>query len=176
MDAKKAVQKFIGPNWVVSIIFLIPPLTVIGIFMLLFVTLPTMFRAKKTVSRLEDKGELIKAANEMASAKAKHLIKGKAIFGENYVFCKNNGYIFNYDEIKWAYRHRFTQSVLFIPIKVTDSLYLAAANMSPRAVVSMGKDKTDEIKNAILEIYSHNDKCLIGYTKENIAAYKAMPK
>ena len=49
-------------------------------------------------------------------------------------------------------------------------------DMSPRAVVSMGKDKTDAIKNAILEIYSHNDKCLIGYTKENIATYKAMPK
>lgn len=48
--------------------------------------------------------------------------------------------------------------------------------MKPREVATMGKDKMDEIKNAIVEIYRHNNSCLIGYTNENVAKYKALKK
>ena len=176
MDAKRTVKKFIGPNLILAIVFLIPPLTAIGLLVLLFTTLPTSIRAKKTITRLENSGELIKVANEMMSANAKHMIKGNVILTDNYVICKNTGYIFRYDEIRWVYRHRFTQSVLLIPIKVTDSLYLATQSMSARGVASMGKDKNEEIKAAILEIYSHNNNCLVGYTDENKARYRALAK
>ena len=175
MDAKSTVKKFISPNFVLALVLLIPPLTIFGLFALLALIAPAV-RAKKTVARLEAGGELIKVANEMMSASAKHMIKGNVILTDNYVICKNTGYIFRYDEIRWVYRHRFTQSVLFIPIKVTDSLYLATQSMSARGVASMGKDKNEEIKAAILEIYSHNNNCLVGYTDENKARYRALAK
>jgi len=108
------------------------------------------------------------------SANHKKCMKGKLILTENFVFCKATGYIFTYDEIIWAYKHRQTNTVFFIPIIVIDSLYLATKGMKPKLVVSMGKDKSDDIKNAILEIYAHNGNCLIGYTNENVEKYKAL--
>ena len=48
--------------------------------------------------------------------------------------------------------------------------------MKPKQVAIMGKDKLDEIKTAIIEIYNHNRSCLVGYTKENQVAYKQLTK
>ena len=59
-------------------------------------------------------------------------------------------------------------------IKVNDSLYMAAKDMKPRSVATMGKDKMEELKNAILEIYRHNNNCLVGYTNETSAKYKLL--
>ena len=94
----------------------------------------------------------------------------------HYLFCKGNGYVFSYDELVWGYRHRQTNSILFIPFMVIDSLYLATKTMKPTQVASMGKDKTDEVKNSLLEIYKHNPSCLLGYTDEIRAKYKALAK
>lgn len=176
MDAKKTISKFIRPNLVLPIIFLVPPLTFLGLIMVLCGTLPTYSKVKKSLAKLEASGALEKAAEEMTSSNAKHLIKGKVIMTDNYVFCKGTGFVFTYDEIQWAYRQRFTRRLLLIPIKVNDSLYLATKTMKPREAAIMGKDKKEEIKAAILEIYNHNSKCLVGYSNENIAAYKAMTK
>lgn len=177
MDAKKTIMGFIKPKLVLVITLLILfPLTFFGLIMLLCVTIPTFIRAKKNIAKLEANGELEKAAAEIMSASAKRLVNGKVIFTENYIFCKGAGFIFTYDEVLWAYKHRFTRSILFIPIIVTDSLYLATKEQKPKAIASMGKDKMDEIKNAILEIYKHNSKCLIGYTEQNAASYKVLSK
>jgi len=178
MDAKKTILRYIRPNIVPYIIMLcIPPFfTIIGLLCLLCIYLPTSNRAKKKLERLEARGELNRAAEELMSVNAKRLVKGKAIFTDHYVFCKGNGYIFTYGEIAWVYKHRYTQRAFFIPIRVTGSLYLATRTLKPRAVASMGKDKMNEIKNAILEIYSHNKNCMIGYTKENAANYKMIAK
>lgn len=177
MDAKKTIMKFIKPHLIpVIVLLIIPIINIIGLIVLLCATLPTLSRAKKSIAKLEANGVLDKAAEEMISANAKHLIKGNAIFTENYMFCKRTGLVFTYDEIMWAYKHRLTHRFLMIPIHVTDSLYLATKSIKPRAVASMGKDKKDEIKNAILEIYYHNNKCLVGYTNETVANYKAMTK
>lgn len=175
MNSKKQIMSFIKPNLVPVIIWLVlPPLTIVGLLILLCVTIPTYVRAKKNINKLESRGELEKAAAELTSTNAKRWVMGRIILTDNYVFCKGSGYIFTYDEIAWVYKHRFVRSFLFIPIKTTDSLYLATKSMKPKAVASMGKDKMEEIKNAIVEIYNHNNRCLIGYTKENIAAYKQL--
>lgn len=176
MDSKKTIKQFVGPNLVPQIILLLIPIIgwFFGLVLLLFTTIPGIIRVNKGIAKLEAAGKLEQAAAEIKSATAKRFVNGKIILTDNYIFCKNNGFIFTYDEVQWVYQHRHTQTVFFIPIKVTDSLYLATATLKPRGVVSMGKDKLDEIKNAIVEIYQHNNKCLIGYTKENVAGYKAL--
>lgn len=177
MDAKKQIMQFIKPNIIPAIVLIVIfPLALLGLLILLCAALPTYNRAKKSIARLEANGWLEKAAEQMLSSNAKHLVKGKVILTEDFVFCKNTGRIFTYDEILWAYRHRYTQTLLFIPIKVTDSLYLGTKTMKPQGVASMGKDKKEEIKAAIVEIYTHNPSCLIGYTKETVAGYKAAVK
>lgn len=173
MDSKKKIMSFIRPNLVLPIILLIPPLTLFGLIILLFSTIPTYIRASKHISKLETSGKLDEAAEELSFANAKRYMNGKVILTDHYVFCKRTGFVFAYDEILWVYKHRFTRSFLFIPISVTDSLYLATKDTKPSQVAAMGKDKMDDIKNAILEIYQHN-KCLVGYSKENTAQYKQL--
>ena len=174
MDSKKKIMSFIRPNLVLPIVLLIPPLTLFGLIVLLFSTIPTYVRASKHVSRLETSGKLDEAAEELSSANAKRYMNGKVILTDHYVFCKRTGFVVAYDEILWVYKHRFTRRFLFIPISVTDSLYLASKDMKPCQVAAMGKDKMDDIKNTIVEIYRHNNKCLVGYSKENTAQYKQL--
>jgi len=177
MNPKKTIKQFIGPSFIPVIVLLIIPFFFpIAILVFLCATLPVMLRANKAVSKLEEAGLLEQAAAELTSPSAKHFMDGKAICTDHYLFCKRFGYIFTYEEIAWVYKHRFTQRMLFIPISVTDSLYLATKDTKAKQVVAMRKDKMDQIKNLILEIYSRNRSCLIGYSDENIAAYKAMHK
>ena len=176
MDSAKKIRKFINPSFVPIIIWLliIGFGTIIGLILLFGVALPAMKRAKKCVEKLEAAGKLDQAAAEMTSPNAKYYMKGNLILTPNFIFCKRTGLVLTYGEVQWVYKHRLTQRVLFIPIKVTESLYLAAEGLKPRQVAAMGKDKMDEIKNAIIEIYNHNPKCLIGYSDQNVAAYKQM--
>lgn len=177
MDSKKRIKQFIGPNWIpVIILLVIPFFTAIGLIVLLCATLPTASRAKKSIAKLEAAGELDKAAEELTSSNVKTFMKSTVICSDNYMFCKRTGYLFKYDEIMWVYKHRFTQRVLFIPVKVTDSIYVATKTTKAKQVALMGKDKMDEIKNLILEIYRHNSSCLVGYSQETQAKYKQLVK
>ena len=85
--AKKAIKKFIFHNvtlYVLIIIFLIPPLTFIGLI-LIFVLIINLRTTQKSIAKLEDSGTLEKAAAEMMSANARYLIKGNVIFTDNYM-------------------------------------------------------------------------------------------
>ena len=176
MDAKKKIRKFINPSIVPIIIFflIIGFGTLVSLVLLFSVYIPCMSRAKKSVEKLEASGKLERAAAELTSPSAKYYVKGNVILTDNFIFCKKTGLVLTYEEVQWVYKHRLTQRVLFIPIKVTESLYLAAEGFKPRQVATMGKDKMEEIKNAIIEIYRHNPKCLVGYSDQNVAAYKQM--
>ena len=177
MSEKKIISSFINPKWIPVVILMIIP--VINFFALIFfltTTLPALLRANKKLKELEANGLLAKAAAELIGTNKKSFIKGKIVLTDSFVFCKGNGFMFSYDEILWTYKHRQTTTFLFIPISVTDSLYLATKKMNPRLVVSMGKDKKDTIKSAIIEIYNHNNNCLVGYTNETIAKYKELKK
>lgn len=177
MNSKKVISKFIKPNLIPIIIFLVIPLTTIfALIVFLAVTLPSINRAKKCIKALENKGELDKAAAELLSQNNKKFIKEKAVFTENYMFCKGTGLVLTYSDVVWAYKHRQTTSFLLIPIKVTDSLYIAAEGIKPMVAASMGKDKKEQIRDAIVEIYNHNNACLIGYTNETVAQYKQIRK
>ena len=177
MNSKKTISSFINPNWVLMIILmLIPIVNFFALIVLLCNSLPAAMRAKKCLSALESRGELDAAASELASSNSRKYINDKVVLTDNYMFCKGTGVVLSYSDILWAYRHRNTTSFLFIPIKVQDSLCVAAKGMKPRMVATMGKDKTEQIKNAIVDIYNHNNNCIIGYNNEAIAKYKELSK
>lgn len=175
MNAKKTVASFIRPNWIpVVILLLVPYVNIVCLLVLLFSTLPALSRANKQLKKLEAEGKLQTVAAQLSAGDSKRYMNGKIVLTANYVICRRRGYIFSYDELAWAYKHIEKTTFLFIPINTTESIYLATRSMRPTKVVSMGKDKTGEIKNALLEIYNHNRNCLIGYNNENQAQYKAL--
>ncbi len=175
MNAKKTLASFLRPNWIIFIIlFLIPYVNICALIAFLFSTIPAIRRANKFIKKLEEEGKLQNAAAELTSSAAKHYMKGKVVLTPNYVFCKKRGYVFSYDEIAWAYRHTNTTTFLFIPVNTIDSIYLATRTMKPTQVASMGKDKLGEIKNVLIDIYNHNNNCLLGYTDETKAKYKSL--
>ena len=183
MDAKKKIMQFIGPNWIPGIVMIILfPLAFFGLIHLLFIALPANGAARRSLKKLEENGQLEQAAAELTSHSAKQYMDGKLILTDHFVFCKKSGQIYTYDEFVWLYRHTFTQRLLLIPIRVTESLYasttIANTGKPSKAfpIASMGKDKMDQIKNAIVEIYNHNRNCMIGYSDQNIAAHKQMLK
>ncbi len=177
MDSKKIISGYIKPNLVLAIVLLlIPIVNFFGLIIFLCVTLPALLRANKSLKKLEADGKLEAAAAELTSPAGKKFMKGNILLTENYVFCKKTGFVFTYDEMLWTYKFRQTTTCFFIPVKVTDSLYIATKDMKPRQVVAMGKDKHDEIKNTILEIYQHNNNCLVGYTNEAKEKYKEITK
>ena len=177
MNAKKTVAKFLAPNWIPMIVaMLIPIVNVYALLILLFNFLPRQLRANKSVKNLEANGKLEEAAAELLSGDSRRFMNGKVVLSAHYVFCKGNGYAFTYDELVWGYKHLQTYSVLFIPVCVISSLFIATKTMKPTKVVSMGRDKTDEIKNTLLEMFKHNNNCMIGYTDDNRNRYKALPK
>ena len=45
----------------------------------------------------------------------------------------------------------------------------------PVLTIDGDADTLEEIKAAILEIYNHNQNCIIGYTNESVAKYKSLP-
>lgn len=178
MNSKKVIMNFIQTKSLLPFLILsvIPFCLPLGLVFLLCWTLPFSLRARKTVKALEASGQLEQAARELLSPDAKKYINGKLILSEHFIFCKGTGFIFSYQDILWAYHYRIKQRVFFIPIMVRESLFLATRTMKPRGVCVMGKDRLDDIDHAILEIYAHNPRCLVGFTPEIQKTYRAAIK
>ena len=162
-DSKKKIMGFIKPNSTLAIVMMIPPLTLFGIIILLATTLPAKMRAKKSIKKLENSGKLDMAAAELYSPNAKRFVNGRMILTDNFVFCKFIGCVFEYSEILWAYKSSR---------KGSDMLFIATKDIEPLQVASINFDRMNEIKNALIEIYKHNNRCMIGYTNENAAKYR----
>lgn len=177
MDTKKIVKKFLAPNWIPMIIcLLIPGVNVLALLSILFNYLPRQLRANKCVQKLEAEDKLDDAAADILSGDSKRFMKGKLVMGADAVYSKGQGYAIAYSDVVWAYKHTQTYALLFFPIARINSLQLAVGTAAPTGVASMGRDKTDEVKNAIVEIYRHNPNCLVGYTDDARAKYKALRK
>lgn len=202
MDAKKTIRKYIARGAWVTITGLVALaacvlgilLSVIGLdenaifasmgvlsfpvaLIFLAIGLPSYLQANKSLKQLEAKGLLEKAAAEMSSPSAQVIGKNKGMLTENFLFCKGTGIAVAYKDILWTYKHRLTRSLLFIPIQVIDSLMISTADRNGVQAINMGgKDKQDALKGVILEIYKHNPKVLVGFSKENQKAYKELRK
>lgn len=192
MDAKKKISGYVGGKiWMpiagaAMFVVGIPTITVgigallltVGFFFLLIglcVDVPANNRAKKNLANLELNGQLEKAAAELDSPNKKVIGKNKAILTENFLFCKGNGIVLPISDVAWVYKHRLTQRLLFIPIRSIDSLMLGDGKKAPVQAINLGgKDKNDELKNVMLEMYQKNPNMMIGYSAENQKAYKAL--
>lgn len=194
MDAKKRIQKQVcNAMWLLPVggalfVLGIPLVTVgigalmlaVGFFMLiigLLGPLPALIRMNANLKRLEELGLLEKAAEELDSPSATVVGKGKGVLTENFLFGKNTGLVLPYTDILWTYKHKQTTTVLFIPVQTVESLMICTAKKQAIQAINLGgKDKKEELKNAILTIYQKNPNVLVGYSQENQKAYKALRK
>ena len=195
MDAKKKIQKQIcGSTWIVTTglvalaVFVLtmaifPPVAVMAMMVAFFFLLiglltsvPAMTRAKKYVKALEEKGLLEKAAAELDGPTAKVIGKNKGVITENFLFGNKTGIVLPHSDILWTYKHKQTTTVLFvIPIMTVESLMVCTAKKQGMMVINLGgKDKKEELKDAILTIYRSNPRTLVGYSQENQQAYKQL--
>lgn len=139
--------------------------------------IPAIARGKKCVERLKTSGKLEQAARELAEYAGTPMGRDKTAFTPNYLFGYRNGVAVGYEEIIWAYKHRFTQRVIGIPVKTVDSLVIYTAAQKNICAVNMGrKDKNNELDQAVMQIQSKNKSVLLGYSKENRQAYKNLVK
>lgn len=198
MNQKGTVKKYITPNpWplIVSVVgyavaiplslsktealyliggFLIM-LLAIPLFVGLFQTLPGLLRASGTVKRLKKEGLLDMAEAELASGQVTELCKRKAACTEHFLFARRGAFALDYTDILWAYKHKFTQTLLFIPIHTTESVILCTRKKN-YSINLGGKDKNNELVELIKSIYQHNPKVLVGFTQENKQTYKQLCK
>lgn len=198
MNQKGTVKKYITPNpWplIVSVVgyavaiplsltktealyliggFLVM-LLAIPLFVGLFHTLPGLLRASGTVKRLKKEGLLDMAEAELASGQVTELCKRKAACTEHFLFARRGAFALAYTDILWTYKHKFTQTLLFIPIHTTESVILCTKKKN-YGINLGGKDKNNELTELIKTIYQHNPKVLVGFTQENKKAYKQLCK
>ncbi len=194
MDSKISIRQYISRKPIMILISVVmfavgiilnsnpfgPPLMGVGCMVFLFSALyffPIKSKVKDSMLKLEAKGLVEKATEEMNSPDAKTVCKNKAILTENFLFCRKTGWAIELSEITWAYKHKFTQTVLFIPVYTTESLMVACGKNKVFQVLSFsGKDKKDELKDIILKAYSKNPNMLVGFTPENEKAHKVLRK
>ena len=95
----------------------------------------------------------------------------RVVFTENFFIAENSGLrIYKYSDVVWLYNH--VQRVNFVPSQ--KSLMMGDVNGKVRAIVSgaaMGKG-AGQIDDIIHEICRHNPRIMVGYSNENIQAYK----
>lgn len=141
----------------------------------LFRTIPGLMRASGTVKRLKKEGLLDMAEAELASGRVTELCKGKAACTEHFLFARKGAFALDYTDILWTYKHKFTQTLLFIPIHTTESVILCTKKKN-YSIKLGGKDKNNELVELIKTIYQHNPKVLVGFTQENKQTYKQLCK
>lgn len=196
MSKQGAVKKYICPNWWVLIVgvggFLLGiiltsfdslyqigiPIWLLSVFPLaagLFRTLPGLIRTSGTISRLRRAGQLRLAEAELASGRRTETCNRKAACTEHFLFARKGGNACAYSDVLWTYKHRFTRSLLLIPIHTSESVMVHTRSASFRIDLG-GKDKNNELVELIKTIYRHNPRVLVGFTEQNKRAYRALTR
>ncbi len=194
MDSKKTIREYISPNvWVLfvgvigfalgialigvsgDVAFVIMMLTVIPLFMGLFVVLPGIFKTNGVLKSLEKSGKLEDAAKELKGEDVNITCKNKVCCTEHFIFVKKGSFVRSYDDILWIHKQKFVRRLLFVPIHTAESL--AIYMKKGKYVIDLGgKDKNDELTELISEIYGHNSAVLVGYSAQNQKAYQQLKK
>lgn len=199
MDHEKQILNYVsGRNWtwIAGIVLLLAGvlmlsssngiLILLGIVVLfvgmyyllraLTVDLPAINRAKRCVARLRENGMLDYAAQELAASTGKGVGRDETLLTQHYFFGHHNGAAGNYRDIIWAYKRRFTQRMIGIPVKTVDSLMISTGGKE-FCLVNMGKrDKQNELDGILTMIHEKNPDALIGYTPENKKRCKELSK
>lgn len=165
----------IGGEAMFGIAYTILMLTVFPLIIGLFGTIPGLIRTSGAIRRLRNAGQLDLAEAELSSGRVTEMCKRKAGCTEHFLFARKGCSACAYTDILWAYKHRFTQRLLFIPIYTIESVMVCTRKGS-FSISLGGKDKKNELVELIKEIYRHNPRVLVGYTEENKKTYKALTK
>lgn len=199
MDSKSMIKRYIGPKptSLVLAVALLAGAAVLGILGLavpgldsgmyyvlamfaaltallpLSVALPVLKNTKKCLAVLEARGELDKAANQLAPDRCTVLGKDHMRLGSDYLFCKNRGLAVKYEDVLWCYK-RVVRSGL---ITSASALILNTrdAKEIPAFVVRMS-DKSDKLGQAAELLAEKNPNILFGFSRENQLAYKSLCK
>lgn len=128
---------------------------------------------KKCVKRLEEKGQLERAAEQLESLERVTIGADVGRLSPNFLYGKNTGVVLAYEDIAWAYKKNIKRYF----ITVSASLMVCTPDGKEYAAVNYGRnDKFNDIENALMKIHEKNPKTLIGFTRENQLAYKELKK
>ena len=144
-----------------------------GIIGLLFLlqTLKPNKDFKNSIKRLEEAGELERAAEELSSGEYITVGKDRARMTGRYIFGKGTGVIVRYGDILWCYKQTLRRNF----INVNAFLIVNTAQHAGLTAVNFGKhDKKKELEQALVYIAQRNPNALIGYNQPNIVAYNEL--
>lgn len=128
---------------------------------------------KKCVNRLEEKGQLERAAEQLESLERVTVGADVGRLSPNYLYGKNSGVVLAYEDIAWAYKKTIKQYF----VTVNANLIVCTADGKEYSAINYGRnDKFKDIENTLLKIHEKNPRALIGFTRENQLAYKELKK
>lgn len=146
-----------------------------GMFALiiLIVVMTPSGKLKKCLRRLEQNGQLERAAEQLESQARYTVGKDIARLSEEYIYGKGTGVVVRYDDIVWCYKQTIRRNFV-----VTNSnLLICTADLEKApAIMIGGSDKNNEIEQALVMIGQKNPMALLGYSQENQKAYREWKK
>lgn len=128
---------------------------------------------KKCLKRLEERGEMDRAAEQLTAENTVMVGKDKARLAENYYFGRKTGTVVNYQDILWCYLHTTRYNF----IAVNTQLLLFTKDNKQMVAINMGRSVKDgEIEAVVARFAQENPNVLVGYTQENRKAYNERRK
>ena len=128
---------------------------------------------KRLTRRLEERGLLDAAAQELERGEGLSLGKGALLLTDRFIFHKPLGFALAYDDVAWAHTSA-AQYLYFIPISrmlSVNTLDKKHYTLSiPAWTTGSEREQLDE---ALFKIAEKNPHALIGFSKENKAEYAA---
>lgn len=128
---------------------------------------------KRSIRRLEELGQLERAAEQLESENRMTIGKDMGRLTDQYIFGKKTGAAIRYEDVVWCYKRvsrvYFIAVNAFLVIHTIDGEIMLAINFGK-------KDKFEEIENCLRRVFEKNPNALIGYNQENQKAYKEKVK
>ncbi|MEA5050300.1 MAG: hypothetical protein VB021_02365 [Oscillospiraceae bacterium] len=147
-----------------------------GLFglMLLLIALPKRIAMKKCLGRLDSLGQLDTAADALDAPD--NIVYGpqQIVLSRDYVFSPASGAVLRYEDIFWCFMR--IQRTYFI--KTGESLVgnSAVCGQVSLAVNPVGKKNAGMIEQILQQISARNPQILLGYTRDNINAFREYQK
>ena len=136
--------------------------------MLVIVAIIMMIAYKVKIKKINNE-DLEKLSKEINSGEAIFYEKGQIYLTKNYLIDVNNLQFFKYEDIAWVYKH--IQRVNGI---VSYKCLMVSTNDGKQTMMALNaKDNYEKIMEFLV---TKNNDIMIGYSKENIAAFKEKKK
>ena len=143
---------------------------IFGIVMVIVaIIMMIVYKAKVAKLTKNNQEDLDKINNEISSGEATYYDKGQLYLTKSYIFDVNNLQIFKYKDVAWVYKH--IQRVNGV---VSYQCLMLSTNDGKQAMIAMNAKNNYE--NIMDEIKAKNNDVMVGYSKDNIDAYKAKKK